>query len=110
MRMWLVLTTRARGRSPIVRLPKARSLSWRQVEFLRTKKDAPMEALRLLTQFPRARQHRNWRSSIVNSSRGKVMASGNSAIHAESAHGAIDDLHEYLAAHSQLSADSQEML
>ncbi len=38
------------------------------------------------------------------------MSTGSSAIQAASAHEAIEDLHEYLAAHPQLAADSQEML
>jgi hypothetical protein len=38
------------------------------------------------------------------------MATGSSGIHADTAHEAINDLHEYLAAHAQMSADSQDML
>lgn len=38
------------------------------------------------------------------------MTTGSSGIHADTAHEAINDLHEYLAAHAQMSADSQDML
>src|SRR6187401_3271512 len=38
------------------------------------------------------------------------MTAGNSSIRADSAHEAIEDLHEYIAAHPQMAADSQDML